>query len=127
LSGFTVQPGGILTITTGSGALGKKAVFHNDEEQKPIHRNNASLTMEFHSEYKNGDLSLRYSLTQRSSVNVRIFDLNGRVIVDKYLGPKESGSYKESIGASVLNGRKAYIAEMMAGNNKMTTRIIAVH
>jgi hypothetical protein len=127
-SGFAmVGQNAKLTITTGSGALAKRGNFHNKPEPGPVEHFNSPLKPELRAIYENDKLVICYSLAENAPVNVRLFDLKGRIVFEKFIGTKEQGYYNVGINELMSSGPKVYMMELMAGKAIMMTKIIGIH
>ncbi len=69
------------------------------------------------------NVNIGYALTQKSSVTIKIFDLNGKVVKMLNLINKANGYHTESINCSDLN-RGTYIVQILEGNNSRTSKFI---
>jgi hypothetical protein len=68
-------------------------------------------------------VNIGYSLTQKSSVTIKIYDLNGRVVKMVNRINKLNGYHTETINCSDLN-IGTYIVQLIEGNNRLTSKII---
>jgi hypothetical protein len=125
-SGFVLEANGKLTITTGSTALAKKGIFHNQPPQNPTVSSIMPLKPGLQAGLENGIIKMRYALPEDALVSVRLFDLNGRLAFEKYLGEKQAGYYNEIIDKKAVGGAKIYLIEMTSGKTIMTAKVIGV-
>jgi hypothetical protein len=71
-------------------------------------------------------LVVRYSLLEKSKVNLSFYDLSGRKVIMLSDEDKRKGDYKIEIDAEKLNNG-VYFCRIVAGNEAVTRKIVIVH
>jgi hypothetical protein len=92
----------------------------NDNETAKANNSNSILV------YPNpvvDNVNIGYSLTQKSSVTIKIYDLNGKVVKMLNLINIANGYHTEAINCGDLN-RGTYIVQVLEGNNSRTSKFI---
>ena len=74
----------------------------------------------------NSLLVVSYSLLEKSSLNIGIYDLMGNEVVMLVNQEEEKGEYKIEFDAGKL-GSGVYFCKLVAGNSTMTRKIVIVH
>ncbi len=68
-------------------------------------------------------VNIGYALTQKSSVTIKIFDLNGRLVKMVNIMDKQHGYYTEAINCTDLR-KGTYIVQLIEGNTSKTAKFI---
>ena len=70
--------------------------------------------------------TIGFSLNDRNAVSLRVYDMNGRLVVQQDLGARAPGTHRITVDMrQQVTG--AYIAEMTAGASRRTARIVVQH
>jgi photosystem II stability/assembly factor-like uncharacterized protein len=69
-----------------------------------------------------GEITLSYTLTQKSSVEVLIFDSTGKVVINKALGQKERGEHTENLNLPSHAG--TYLVQIQTPLSKKVLKVI---
>ena len=75
----------------------------------------------------NGDISIAYLLTEKSNVEIRIYDLQGRKVKEVIKNDQLAGNYEYSIDLNDENGNKiqagTYLFEVIINGQKVTHKV----
>jgi hypothetical protein len=116
-SGFTVDQSGILTVAAGTGALGKKSAKddYQPRPETPYVKTLPSITS-FDVRSNNRAISVRYSLPKETAVTFKIFDLRGKIIIERNLELRNAGNHSEKFRMASRHSQQMYAFIMIAGN-----------
>lgn len=71
-----------------------------------------------------GKVKLTYSLTQATDVNVVVYDLTGRVVMQKALGNKTAGAHEEELNLAARPGQ--YILQLQTKLKNESVRVVVI-
>ena len=78
----------------------------------------------------NGDISIAYLLTEKSNVEIRIYDLQGRKVKDVINNYQNVGNYEYSIDLNDENGKRiqtgTYLFEVIINGQKVTHKVSVI-
>ena len=78
----------------------------------------------------NGDISIAYLLTEKSNVEIRIYDLQGRKVKEIIKNDQLAGNYEYSIDLNDENGNKiqtgTYLFEVIMNGQKVTHKVSVI-
>ena len=119
-----MENGATLTIRTGSGALGKKAVRQAPE---PRPRNpapgNAPSSVSLTLRLSGGSLTADYSLTESVPVTFRLFTMQGRMVLQKSLGVRAPGKHTEILSGAWHKRPEMHILIMTTGGSETRRKV----
>ncbi len=102
--------------------------FYSNDQYLGINDNNPSKEISANtiSIYPNpvvDNVNIAYTLVQKSSVTIKIYDLNGRLVKMLNLMNKPNGNNVETINCTDLR-RGTYIIQLLEGNNSKTAKFV---
>lgn len=119
--GFRLEPGAKLSITTGSGALAKKALRGHDQTEGEGISQSLPEAFSAHVTLNRNGALLKYTLPEPASISVRVLSITGREVYKRNLGWRSPGQFQETIGFSPQE-TGVYFVQLRAGKNIVTRK-----
>jgi hypothetical protein len=128
-SGFTVTKNGSLTIRTGSGALAKKRIYPISQQNGnggPA-KSEASLTKLTASIIQNGNLlQIHYEMPDAGHAEIKIFSIDGRLILSKSLGNIPAGWHTENVCLFKTISANMYLIQVCTDRAVVTKKMFVL-
>ncbi|MEI6852987.1 MAG: T9SS type A sorting domain-containing protein, partial [Bacteroidota bacterium] len=113
--------GGIYIGTHGKGFYWNNQYLGVNDNQSDKATNDSKLLI--YPNPVNDIVNIGYALTQKSSVTIKIYDLNGKVVKMVNKLNMLNGYHTEAINCTDLS-KGTYIVQLLEGNNSLTSKII---
>jgi hypothetical protein len=124
-SGFTVAKLGKLTINSSPGALAKRLSGEPGKHNEPqITSAQNELGFCVSAVKRHNIVTIMYTLPSEQSVNIRIFDTRGRLIMQRSVGALKAGKYINNLLLGPICLNNIFMLELSAGSQREILKLV---